>query len=68
MLERTDIRWPGYVRSLAFTCWAVAFALTAILGWSAWDAYRDVSNVPQYAGFEHEAGLAAPAWSVPSIR
>lgn len=59
MLQTTEHRWPARTRSVAFAFWAAALALTAALGWSAWQGYQAASDAADYVSWRQEAGLAA---------
>ena len=54
MTALANIRWPGYLTTLAIMCWSAALIVTMALGWSAWSAYdatiKDpVAQTPQLA-------------------
>jgi hypothetical protein len=57
MLQTTEHRWPSRTRSVALTFWMVAFVLTGILGWSAWQGYQTASEAADYVSWRQEAGL-----------
>ncbi|WP_300544409.1 hypothetical protein [Maricaulis sp.] len=54
MLDRTDLRWPGYIRSAALACWAAAVVMTVVLSWSAWHAYDVVADARQHLAVQRE--------------